>query len=72
MPCFVFAGFTLAFALQLRKNQGKTLSQGSHTYDPILCIPSGFSITQRPLSRYSGTEHGLSQRRQNEVIFRER
>jgi hypothetical protein len=23
-PCPVFAGYTLAFALQLRKNQGKT------------------------------------------------
>jgi hypothetical protein len=30
-PCPVFAGFTLAFALQLRKKHGKNLSQGSHT-----------------------------------------
>ena len=28
-PCLVFAGFTLAFALQLRKKHGKTLSQDS-------------------------------------------
>jgi hypothetical protein len=27
-PCPVFASFTLAFALQLRKKNGKTLSQG--------------------------------------------
>ena len=28
MPCPVFARLTLAFALQLRKKQGKNLSQG--------------------------------------------
>ena len=28
-PFPVFAGYTLAFALQLRKNHGKNLSQGS-------------------------------------------
>jgi len=28
-PCPVFANYTLAFALQLRKKKGKTLSQGS-------------------------------------------
>jgi hypothetical protein len=28
-PCPVFASFTLAFALQLRKKHGKTLSQGT-------------------------------------------
>ena len=27
-PCLVFASFTLAFALQLRKKHGKNLSQG--------------------------------------------
>jgi hypothetical protein len=30
-PCPVFAGFTLAFALQLRKKR-KNLSQVSHTF----------------------------------------
>jgi hypothetical protein len=42
------------------------------TYDPILRPPSSLLVTQRPLSRNSGVEHGLSLRRQNEVIFHER
>ena len=31
-PCPLFASFTLAFALQLRKKHGKTLSQVSHLW----------------------------------------
>ena len=31
-PCPVFAGFTLEFALQLRKKARKNLSQGSHKH----------------------------------------
>ena len=32
-PCPVFANFTLAFALKLRKKHGKNLSQGSRRHD---------------------------------------
>ena len=34
-PCSVFASFTLAFALHLRKNHGKTLSQGTKNLSQI-------------------------------------
>jgi hypothetical protein len=35
VPCPVFASFTLAFALQLRKKHGKTLSQGKKTLSQV-------------------------------------
>jgi hypothetical protein len=31
-PCLVFASFTLAFALKLRKKHGKNLSQGKKNF----------------------------------------
>ena len=34
-PCPVFASFTLAFALQLRKKHGKTLSQGKKNLSQV-------------------------------------
>ena len=35
-PCLVFASFTLAFTLQLRKKARKTLSQGKKNISPIV------------------------------------
>jgi len=34
-PCPVFASFTLAFALQLRKEHGKNLSQGKKSLSQV-------------------------------------
>ena len=35
LPCPVFASFTLAFALQLRKKHGKNLSQGKKNLSQV-------------------------------------
>jgi len=57
-PCFVFASYTLAFVLQLRKKHGKT-SFSTETpqymqYGMITCLSVSSLVNRRVCSRISG------------------
>jgi hypothetical protein len=50
-PCLVFASFSLAFALQLRKKARKTLSQGKKTLSQVkknLCHSTVYILPKHP------------------------
>jgi hypothetical protein len=54
-PCSVFAGFTLAFALQLRKKHGKTsVRVVRHKY--TMNLPEGLGLTAADIEVFEGTD----------------
>jgi hypothetical protein len=56
-PCPVFASYTLAFALQLRKMHEKNLSQGNNNFIIVeLSFIKFYSGKYLPVSRLSETE----------------